>query len=53
MGLKGANPISAGPQNMYALAAPVYNGNKSIYRWKGGNQWTALGGQGAQEISVG
>jgi len=53
MGLKGANPISAGPLNMYALASPEYNGDKTLYRWKGGNQWTAITGQGAQEISVG
>lgn len=54
MGLRGAAPLAAGPEGgLYALAAPVINGDKTIYRWAGATSWVPIKGRGATELSIG
>jgi len=54
MGLRGAAPLAAGPEGgVYALAKPVTDGEKTIYKWGGGTNWFPLKGRGASELSVG
>lgn len=54
MGLENAHFVAAGPKGyLYALAAPIKDNERTIYRLEDDDTWTKLDGKTAKQITVG